>query len=756
MVLFISAGFAEASVTVFWDQTTTNSDGSVCTDLAGYRLYYDTDGAGAPYNGTGLTEGDSPISVTVTSLSDPANPEFVLSGLTADVTYHLAVTSYDTSGNESGYSNEVTVTETAAVNHAPTASAGSDQTVAQSQLSGGSIQINLDGSGSSDPDGDSLTYSWVEISGGTVNLLGSTTATPFFSLTSALSGQTLVFQLTVSDGQASSTDTVRVVVEQAASPGNAPPTASASATPTQGEAPLSVRFYGLGIDTDGTIDSYAWSFGDGDSGSGAAPTHTYTASGTYTATLTVTDDQGATDIASVSIVVTDRPNVLPTASISADTTSGLMPLTINFTANASDSDGTVTRYVWDFGDQSSSYTANPSHIFATSGRFTVSLRVTDNDGGETTVEKTITVYDPEMDSDEDGLTNGQEFAYGLNPGVTDSDGDGISDFVEWGAGDAPIDTDADGTIDALDLDSDNDGKPDVAEGTNDADKDGALNYIDMDDADGPTGDQDMDGILNIDETTYGLNPNLSDSDHDDASDLAEWGSSDTPADTDADGVVDALDTDSDDDGVSDLDEDGVDSDQDGTLDRVDNQAATMATPQGKMSVVINHPTARLAQTEFIETVVSSGSQPNVSFPYGGVEYQIAGISVGEIVLVTIVMPDVLPDDAEYWKYDDNNGFRKLTSQVSGNQISFALADGGTGDDDGMTNGLISDPGYVGIPQAASVSDTVNGGGDPGSSGGGGGGGCALSRRPGNPLDLWWVLLPPVFTACRRKRPSGRV
>ena len=79
------------------------------SDLAGYKVYYDTDASGFPYDGTGAAEGDSPIDVgNVTS--------FTLTGLTPGTTYYLAVTAYDndadgtddqTEGHESWYSDEV-------------------------------------------------------------------------------------------------------------------------------------------------------------------------------------------------------------------------------------------------------------------------------------------------------------------------------------------------------------------------------------------------------------------------------------------------------------------------------------------------------------------------------------------------------------------------------------------------------------------------------------------------------------------------
>ena len=58
-------------------------------------------------------------------------------------------------------------------------------------------------------------------------------------------------------------------------------------------------------DSDGTITSYAWSFGDGTTGSGESTTHSYTQPGTYSVTLTVTDDDGERDSASGSATATD-------------------------------------------------------------------------------------------------------------------------------------------------------------------------------------------------------------------------------------------------------------------------------------------------------------------------------------------------------------------------------------------------------------------------------------------------------------------
>ncbi|NOT25266.1 MAG: PKD domain-containing protein [Acidobacteria bacterium] len=91
-------------------------------------------------------------------------------------------------------------------------------------------------------------------------------------------------------------------------PPNQLPTAVVSATPTSGFGPLLVNFTGSGsYDPDGSIVSYAWTFGDGSSSSVQNPSRTYSTPGTYTATLTVTDNRGGTGNASVQIVVSQNP-----------------------------------------------------------------------------------------------------------------------------------------------------------------------------------------------------------------------------------------------------------------------------------------------------------------------------------------------------------------------------------------------------------------------------------------------------------------
>ncbi|OIO65759.1 hypothetical protein AUJ68_02165 [Candidatus Woesearchaeota archaeon CG1_02_57_44] len=72
-----------------------------------------------------------------------------------------------------------------------------------------------------------------------------------------------------------------------------PPVAVIAGTPARGDAPLSVAFSSTGsYDPDGTIASYAWTFGDSATSTASAPSHTFATPGDYTVSLVVTDNDG--------------------------------------------------------------------------------------------------------------------------------------------------------------------------------------------------------------------------------------------------------------------------------------------------------------------------------------------------------------------------------------------------------------------------------------------------------------------------------
>lgn len=175
---------------------------------------------------------------------------------------------------------------------------------------------------------------------------------------------------------------------------NVPPNAVASATPTSGLASLNVQFTGsTSNDPDGTIASYAWTFGDGASSSAADPLHTYNSAASYSARLIVTDNHGAKDTAFVNVQV--NANQPPNAVASANVTIGTAPLAVNFTGSAStDPNSNITTYLWNFGDGNTANTANASHTYSVAGNYVASLIVTDAGNLKDTATVNITAQAP--------------------------------------------------------------------------------------------------------------------------------------------------------------------------------------------------------------------------------------------------------------------------------------------------------------------------------------------------------------------------
>ena len=172
-------------------------------------------------------------------------------------------------------------------------------------------------------------------------------------------------------------------------PANVPPEAGFTSTATF----LSAAFDGTGsVDTDGSLASYAWTFGDGASGTGATANHTYAAAGTYPVTLTVTDDKGATGSASQQVVVAAQPaNKAPTSAFTI-TADGLGVRVDG--SSSGDTDGTVSRWAWDFGDGRTATGATASHSYAAAGTYAVTLTVTDDDGATSKTTREVTVTAP--------------------------------------------------------------------------------------------------------------------------------------------------------------------------------------------------------------------------------------------------------------------------------------------------------------------------------------------------------------------------
>lgn len=130
------------------------------------------------------------------------------------------------------------------------------------------------------------------------------------------------------------------VVPTSGGPVNQPPVANFTATPSSGSAPLLVAFNASSSsDPDGTIASYAWTFGDGGTATGATPNHTYASAGSYNAQLTVTDNQGATGTKTLTITVNPGPTPPAAPSNLTGSVGSGRVVTLQWTDNASNETG---------------------------------------------------------------------------------------------------------------------------------------------------------------------------------------------------------------------------------------------------------------------------------------------------------------------------------------------------------------------------------------------------------------------------------
>jgi PKD repeat protein len=222
-----------------------------------------------------------------------------------------------------------------------------------------------------DPDGDALIYRWTFGDGGSA--LGSS---PVHTYTKPGS-YTATVTVRDPDGNVG-TDTVQITVN---APGNQIPMVVTAADPTEGNAPLPVRFQAQAIDPDGPENQlvYRWDFGDGGALFGRNVRHTYLEPGTYKAKVQVTDAGGAMVTSEeITITVTNPPgNVAPTVQALADPKTGTAPLAVTFTSASSDPDGDQLLSVWDFGDGVKAGGESATHTYTQPGTYNAKVTVTD-------------------------------------------------------------------------------------------------------------------------------------------------------------------------------------------------------------------------------------------------------------------------------------------------------------------------------------------------------------------------------------------
>lgn len=194
-------------------------------------------------------------------------------------------------------------------------------------------------------------------------------------------------------------------------------------------------------DPDGSISNYSWDFGDSTpkvSGSAVISTsHSYTTPGTYIVTLVVTDNNGSTNTKTSTVSVNNPiQNVLPVARFTAIKNY----LSVSFDASSStDADGIIVSYNWNLGNGVTNTNKQFVYSYSTAGSYTVTLTVTDDKQGSSTISQIISVVQAPINnpptarfviSGQNGLT--------VNVDGSSSTDDGSIVLYTWNFGDGNI------------------------------------------------------------------------------------------------------------------------------------------------------------------------------------------------------------------------------------------------------------------------------------------------------------------------------
>ena len=270
---------------------------------------------------------------------------------TTTLTYTVTDADDNTADTDTGtLSFDITVN----ANEVPTAHAGADQTVAEGDL------VTLDGSGSTDPEGQTLTYAWTAPSG--VSLSSATVAKPTFDAPEVNGEDDYTFTLTVNDGvQASAAASVTITVKDDAAPSFGTATVDDQTAVTY----IAMEALELPAATGGNGSlTYALACASGQTGcegtpalppglSFDAPTRilsgTPTATGTTTLTYTVTDgddNTNADDTGTLSFDITVTANQAPTAHAGDDRTVAEGDTVTLDGSGSADPEGQTLTYAW--------------------------------------------------------------------------------------------------------------------------------------------------------------------------------------------------------------------------------------------------------------------------------------------------------------------------------------------------------------------------------------------------------------------------
>lgn len=390
-------------------------------------------GSGSDPDGTIASYSWTKMSGPAATINGASTNALSLTNLVAG-TYVFNLTVTDNFG-ATGSDQVTIVVNPAATNQAPVANAGPDKSINLPTTS-----TTLPGSGT-DADGTITTYLWEKVSGAAATLANANTNTLTLS---GLTAGVYVFRLTVTDDDgATASDQVTLTVIDS----NQAPIANAGGPVSVTLPTNSTNLTGSGSDADGSIASYLWTQVSGPTSAtitnatNSAVTISNLFQGSYVFRLTVTDDDGATGSATVTVtVVNPATNKAPFANAGPDRTITLPVNSVILTGTANDLDGTIASYSWSILSgpaatltNQTTNTVTVSNLIA--GSYLIRLTVTDNLGA-TAVDNVLVTVNPAAVNQSPTVDAGPNQALTLpansiNITATASDADGTISTYLW-------------------------------------------------------------------------------------------------------------------------------------------------------------------------------------------------------------------------------------------------------------------------------------------------------------------------------------
>ncbi len=324
--------------------------------VGGSTVTLDGSGSTGPITTYAWTlESKTPATAPAVALTDADKNKatFTAPTVTADTTYVFKLSVSGAAGTTPD-TDTVTITVT---NAPPVANAGPDQTDVEEGET-----VTLDGSASTDPEGEPLTYEWVSVTDPAIVLVLTDPEKPTFTAPRVgEAGKTLEFSLQVTDdkGVKSAIDTVTITVKNTK---NDPPEAAIKPFNDAVEPGVEFSLDGsISTDPDGndTIKTFQWTQAENDPlpitiikgdvaiGQFRAPAINETVQ--LTLILTVTDEEGKTSEAQQSVLITlDETLKTPQAKAGKDdiAETGRVVTLDGSKSRDTNEDGSITSYEW--------------------------------------------------------------------------------------------------------------------------------------------------------------------------------------------------------------------------------------------------------------------------------------------------------------------------------------------------------------------------------------------------------------------------